>query len=267
MVAEKATTTRSGLAASTTSPISPPCSPPSSCHAFQPARPQPVDMLASQLRTYSLEQYQYGSNIDLRMPPPPVAALSPVSLPDDDFVNVRSVLGQHGSGAMDIDTEFDAGLASDTTRLDRQGSSISSSSSALTPLSEISSIARSSPIAVDPTVLETQSHNSQTTYGPDFDDISHALEVDEGYCEDDDDFSWMESATSLRLAGTPGGIKKRYGLRYRTSSEAASRCSNAIHSVPRMRRRDKKKKKQHKPIDPASEGSEPGTSKTVVSVQ
>lgn len=61
-----------------------------------------------------------------------------------------------------------------------------------------------------------------------------ALEVDENL--DDSDLSWMNSIATLRDAANPGGIKK-HGLRYRASHEAALKCSNLVHSRPRMRRR------------------------------
>ncbi|KAM5372036.1 hypothetical protein ACJZ2D_007792 [Fusarium nematophilum] len=271
IAADKAKIIRPDPSTSIISPISPPSSPPTPYHAFQPLRP--VDVLASQLRKYSLEHYrQYDSTLGASPTSQQSAALSPASLPDDDFVNVQSLVSGHGSPSADIDIDVDMGANDDlvgpekSAHLEIQGASVSSSSRAITPSSRISSLIRSSPIAVDPAVdptalLEARSHGSRTVYRPDFDDLSQSLEVDEGYCEDDDDFAWLESAISLRAAGTPGGITKRYGLRYRTSAEAASRCSNSIHSVPRMRRRDKKRRKQSQPPDASAIGtSDPSSS-------
>ncbi|KAI1053845.1 hypothetical protein LB507_007170 [Fusarium sp. FIESC RH6] len=97
------------------------------------------------------------------------------------------------------------------------------------------------PIAVDPTALaEAPGTITTSMYRP---NAFGGFEVDEGYCEDEDDFSWLPSVGSLRAASTPDGIKKRYDLGYRRSVDAASRCRNTIHSVPRMRRRDKKRSK------------------------
>ncbi|KAM0420876.1 hypothetical protein ACHAPT_011406 [Fusarium lateritium] len=228
-----------------------------------------MDMLTSQLRKQSLEQYHYGPNTGLSQPP--VAALSPSSLPDDDFVNVRSVICQRGSVSMDIDVEDDAAVPTSTTRPEGQEGLICPSSQGVGSSSGVSSLMHTSPIAVDPTAyLEARSPGSRTLYGPDFDDYSRSVEVDEGYCEDEDDFSWLESAVSLRSAGMTAGITKRYGLRYRTSAEAASRCSNAIHSLPRMRRRDKRRRRQPRSTEASTtegRGVSASASKMVASVQ
>ncbi|KAF4967847.1 hypothetical protein FZEAL_10474 [Fusarium zealandicum] len=263
MATETTTFVRSDPANSMKSPISPPNSPPTSCHQFQTLRPQSIDMLAFQLGEYSLEQYHYDSNLGISQP---TVALSPASLPDDDFANGRSSPSQHGSASMDIDVEHGTMFPENGIYLESQGASVSSSNRVLTPSTGCSSRVHASPIAADPTVLEAQSHISHTMYGPTFDSLPSNLDFDEGYCEEEDDFAWLEAAVSLRSAGTPGGIKKRYGLRYRTSAEAASLCSNAIHSMPRMRRRDKKKRKQPKlPDDSVAEGSGSSVSKAVAS--
>ncbi|RSL96813.1 hypothetical protein CDV31_013322 [Fusarium ambrosium] len=268
MAAEKAAIIPTDSASSLTSPISPPNSPPSaSCNAFQPIRTQPIDMLASQLRKQSLEQYHCSPNSGLSQPP--IAALSPSSLPDDDFVNVQSAIRQRGSVSMDVDVQDASVTATSTTRAEGQGDLILPSSRAQDSSSVVSSMVHASPIAVNPTAyLEARSHGSHTMYGPDFDDFSPSLEVDEGYCEEDDDFSWLESAVSLRSAGMTAGITKRYGLRYRTSAEAASRCTNAIHSLPRMRRRDKRRRRQPRSTEASTaESLGASASKMVASVQ
>ncbi|RTE69008.1 hypothetical protein BHE90_016611 [Fusarium euwallaceae] len=273
MAAEKAAIISTDSASSLTSPISPPNSPPSaSCNAFQPIRTQPIDMLASQLRKQSLEQYHCSPNSGFSQPP--IAALSPSSLPDDDFVNVQSAIRQRGSVSMDVDVQDASVTATSTTRAEGQGDLILPSSRAQDSSSVVSSMVNASPIAVNPTAvnptayLEARSHGSHTMYGPDFDDFSPSLEVDEGYCEEDDDFSWLESAVSLRSAGMTAGITKRYGLRYRTSAEAASRCTNAIHSLPRMRRRDKRRRRQPRSTEASTaESLGASASKMVASVQ
>ncbi|KAI8725222.1 hypothetical protein NCS52_00092800 [Fusarium sp. LHS14.1] len=268
MAAEQAAIIPTDSASSLTSPISPPNSPPSaSCNAFQPIRTQPIDMLASQLRKQSLEQYHSGSNTGFSQHP--IAALSPSSLPDDDFVNVQSAIRQRGSVSMDVDVEDASVVATSTNCAEAQEDFISPSSRAQDSSSVIFSMVHASPIAVNPTAyLEARNHSSRTIYGPDFDSYSQSLEVDEGYCEEEDDFSWLESAVSLRSAGMTAGITKRYGLRYRTSAEAASRCSNAIHSLPRMRRRDKRRRRHTRSTEAsAAEDLGASASKMVASVQ
>ncbi|KAJ4313742.1 hypothetical protein N0V84_009254 [Fusarium piperis] len=268
MTAEQAATIPTDSASSLTSPISPPSSPSASCHAFQPTRHhQPVDMLTSQLRKQSLEQYHCGLNTGFSQPL--VAALSPSSLPDDAFVIAQSAIRQRGSVSMDIDVEDAAVPPTSTTRAEGQEGFIFPSSRAQDSSPVISSMAHASPIAINPvTYLDAQNRGSRTIYGPDFDDYPRSLEVDEGYCEEEDDFSWLESAVSLRSAGIPAGITKRYGLRYRTSAEAASRCSNAIHSLPRMRRRDKRRRRQHRSTEAsAAESLSASASKMMASVQ
>ncbi|KAJ3463064.1 hypothetical protein MRS44_007850 [Fusarium solani] len=254
MAAEQAAIIPTDSASSLTSPISPPSSPPSaSCHAFQPARAQPMDMLASQLRKQSLEHRR------------PI----PSSLPDDDFVNVQSAIRQRGSVSMDVDVEDASVATTSTTRAEGLEGLIFPNSRAQDSSSVISSMVHASPIAVNPTAyLEARNHGSRTIYSPNFNDYSGSLEVDEGYCEEEDDFSWLESAVSLRSAGMTAGITKRYGLRYRTSAEAASRCSNAIHSLPRMRRRDKRRRRQPRSTEAsAAESLGASASKMVASVQ
>ncbi|KAI6082368.1 hypothetical protein F4821DRAFT_263974 [Hypoxylon rubiginosum] len=71
------------------------------------------------------------------------------------------------------------------------------------------------------------------------DDDMMELEVDKDHCAGKDGAAGPSGPTSLRDAGGPAGIKKLSSLRYRTSSEAASRCKNMRRSLPRMRRRPK----------------------------
>ncbi|KAJ4265611.1 hypothetical protein NW762_004905 [Fusarium torreyae] len=224
MSAEKATTTRPNHSKSPViSPISPPNSPPTPCCGFEPFKHQSMDVLASQLGNSSLDHYQYNSSLSSASLP--AAALSPVSLPDDECVNVQSLLGQQDSGSMELDAEDDNSAAPKN----RQDSPSSSSKALVPPSTTI----------IDPAaLLEAPTPVSGTIYRP---SPNGGFEVDEGYCEDDDDFSWLQPPVSLRSAGTPDGIRKRYELGFRRSADAASRCRNTIHSVPRMRRRDKKK--------------------------
>ncbi|KAK7415367.1 hypothetical protein QQX98_005906 [Neonectria punicea] len=211
-------------------------------------------MLAHRLRNQSITRQSPGFTSSHHNPS---AALSPASLPDDnEFLN---------SMAMDIDEEIDR-TEDDTTeptipnrnqhRTSRKGLGIT----VPTPPSGLENgVIQPSPSATDPAaVIRAQAESSgPTLYGPEYDLVCPELEVDEGYCEEEDDFSWLESVVSLRdvsslNSATPEGIKKRYGLRYRTSTEAATRCTNAVHSVPRMRRRDKKRRKSSRLPDMAA---------------
>lgn len=59
------------------------------------------------------------------------------------------------------------------------------------------------------------------------------LEPDEGYCEGEDDFSWLAS-DELAL---PAVIPRRGVLRFHTSQEAAMQSSNLVRNQTRIRRR------------------------------
>ncbi|SPJ90451.1 uncharacterized protein FTOL_13332 [Fusarium torulosum] len=211
---------------STRQQISPPNSPSasSSASAFQPIQSQSIDVLASQLGSSSLDHYRYNSYSSTTTFPE--AALSPISLPDEDCVTVQSMLSQHGLGSMEIDADYDnITMMSQNTSED--------------PICSMNVPFNPPSIAVDLTALaEDPGHVSRSMCRP---NLNGGFEVDEGYCEDDDDFSWLQPLAPRRAAGTSDGIQKRYDLGYRRSADAASRCRNTIHSVPRMRRRDKKK--------------------------
>ncbi|KAF5655265.1 hypothetical protein FHETE_11204 [Fusarium heterosporum] len=205
--------------------ISPPSSPPtsSSCSAFQAIQSQSIDILASQLGSSSLDNYHYKSCIPTTSLPE--AALSPISLSDEDCITAPSMLSHHDSASMEIDADYgNITMISQNISEDPTGSTDM-------PCNTL-------PIAVDPTALgEIPWDVSKSICRP---HLSGGFEVDEGYCEDDDDFSWLPSLVTRRAAGATDGVKKRYDLGYRRSADAASRCRNTIHSAPRMRRRDKK---------------------------
>jgi hypothetical protein len=224
------TTMSSEKTASAQSPLSPPGSPLASSSSTQ-IQTQSIDVLASQLGNSSLSQYQHDPALSTTRLPE--SALSPISLPDDDCVNVSSIL-QHHPRSMEIDTDHDSDMVT------LQNTSVSEDQVVPTTTINTHSVPFS-PIAVDPDSLaEAPAAITTSLYRP---NAFGGFEVDEGYCEDDDDFSWLPSVLSLRAASTPDGIKKRYDLGYRRSVDAASRCRNTIHSVPRMRRRDKKRSK------------------------
>ncbi|KAF7532292.1 hypothetical protein G7Z17_g13657 [Cylindrodendrum hubeiense] len=205
-------------------------------------------MLAYRLRNQSLMQQSLKSISDQ---PSPSAALSPTSIADDDFSPSRDLSCHSDPMAMEIDdAEDDLVVPIIPNRNERRAYRKGLGIMVPTP-SGFSSIIQPSPTAINSAAASNSQAKSTgpTLYGPALDLVCPELEVDEGYCEDEDDFTWLESSVSLRDVSpndisSPSGIKKRYGLRYRSSSEAATRCSNAVHSVPRMRRRDKKRRKQ-----------------------
>ncbi|CEI67088.1 unnamed protein product [Fusarium venenatum] len=176
-------------ATSTHSPLSPPGSP-----STKTIQPQSIDVLASQLGSSSLSQYNHD-NHTLSTVNIPESALSPISLPDGDVVNVSSMLSQYPR-SMEIDVDRDSNMAAlqNNSTPEKQTIPATSINTPFTPLP---------PIAVDPTALAEVPANTVTSmYTP---NAFGGFEVDEGYCEDDDDFSWLPSVASLRAASTPDG--------------------------------------------------------------
>ncbi|CEJ82528.1 hypothetical protein VHEMI02587 [[Torrubiella] hemipterigena] len=66
------------------------------------------------------------------------------------------------------------------------------------------------------------------------------LEADEGYCEGEDDFSWLES--QAETIGLPNSLRKRGILRYQSSQDAALRSANLVRNQTRMRKRRLKRR-------------------------
>lgn len=249
-------------------PLSPPSSPPASslisvlasrCQSTRPLQSQSIDVLASQLGSSSLEHFHYDSSRSTTRLPE--TALSPISLPDDDCINVQSILNHQGSDSMELDPYKDMNTTKSRNYHPRnaQEDVACALDGPFNPFM---------PIAVDPTTLsEGPGDATRSMYRP---NANGGFQVDEGYCEDEDDFSWLQPLVLRRTTGTPDGIKKRYELGYRRSADAASRCRNTIHSVPRMRRRDKKRSRQPQPRATASSvrgRSDSQTSQMVISTQ
>lgn len=242
------------LAACITSPISPPTSPPPSCLNLESFQHHPVEMLAYRLRNQSFMQQSLNST--------PVhtnssAALSPTSISDDDLLPRRDLSCHDDSMAMEIDdAEDDPTIPIIPNRNPRRGYRKGLGIIVPSPPSESPAFIQPSPTAINPpTDVKAQAQSTNpTSCGPSLDLVCPALEVDEGYCEEEEDFSWLEPIVHIRDVSpndtsSPAGIRKRYGLRYRSSTEAATRCSNAVHSVPRMRRRDKRRRPQSRVSD------------------
>lgn len=206
-------------------PISPPHSPRPHSHL------QPIEFLVNQLRKQSLKQQAEAAAERSE----PAAALSPQSLPDDDF---PSLPADHNDMSMDIDACHE-----ETRRLMRSSGQGRLASASLDKILDMISSGdqcniHPSPGSSTPLIADPDPELFYPSVSDhDLDDLP-PLEVDEGFC-DEDDMSWLDSCVSLRTASGPGGVTKHYGLRYRTSAEVASRCSNLVHNIPRMRRRDK----------------------------
>lgn len=86
------------------------------------------------------------------------------------------------------------------------------------------------------------------------------LEADEGYCDGNDDMSWLVDAANM--SGVSRTVRSNGVLKFRTSTEAALQCSMVVHKNPRMRRRRQKKLETRlKPTD-TSAGSRKGPAPT-----
>ncbi|KAH7148563.1 hypothetical protein EDB81DRAFT_882982 [Dactylonectria macrodidyma] len=253
---EIATTCSSDVAACIAPPISLPTSPPlSPCINLQSPQHGQVDMLAYRLRHQSLMQQNFGSVSNRAHPS---AALSPTSLPDDNLSPYRVVSRHYNSVVMEVDVDESLTLPPVSAHDERQTYEKGLGIMVPASTSGCSNFDQPLPSALNPPAVPSARTNTTgpAPQGSNSDLIYPALEVDEGYCEDEDDFSWLEAIVSLKSSSSnetnslsTAGIKKRYGLRYRSSSEAATRCSNAVHSIPRMRRRDKKRRKPSRPMD------------------
>lgn len=222
-------------------PLSPPSSPPASslissltsgCQSTRPLQSPSIDVLASQLGSSSLEHFHHDSSRSTTRLPE--TALSPISLPDGDCINVQSILNHQGSNMeLDPHKEMKTTKSRNCHPRNAQERFACAFDGPFNPFM---------PITVDPTTLsEGPGDATRSMYRP---NANGGFQVDEGYCEDEDDFSWLQPLVPRRTTSTPDGIKKRYELGYRRSADAASRCRNTIHSVPRMRRRDKKRSRQ-----------------------
>lgn len=74
--------------------------------------------------------------------------------------------------------------------------------------------------------------------------VSTSSGADEGYCEGDDDLSWLDNEDAAAL-GLAGHLRRRGLLKYRSSQEAAMQCSTKlVRNEPRMRRRRKQKERR-----------------------
>ena len=98
-----------------------------------------------------------------------------------------------------------------------------------------------------PTILDTTLHWRAVPV-PEETARNHAVgalsSADEGYCEGDDDLSWLDNDDAATL-GVAGHLRRRGLLRYRSSQEAAMQCSTKlVRNEPRMRRRRKQKERR-----------------------
>ncbi|KAI5462430.1 hypothetical protein BGZ63DRAFT_213991 [Mariannaea sp. PMI_226] len=245
---------RTSAAACANSPISPPTSPyPSPCLDSQSTQNQPLDLLAFRFRNQLLIPRKRITTPN----PSDAAAVAPAAslFPHSPVVPSPLRLEQDSSTPMELDSKDMTAHISICveTELCRNDPDIV----APTPISG-SSRAKKNPSSPPPTlplVLEAEKTQplENSLSGLQCQSMHGEIEVDEGYCEEDDDFLWMDSIFPHSDPSNAGAFRKRIGLEYRTSSEAASRCKNAVHSVPRMRRRDKKKRHRRQQCDKASD--------------
>ncbi|KAK1715895.1 hypothetical protein BDP67DRAFT_398875 [Colletotrichum lupini] len=75
---------------------------------------------------------------------------------------------------------------------------------------------------------------------PEIDPALTQPEVDEGFCDQDEEYALMQKALAAdreRLLEKSGGMRNYGSLRFRGSAETALRCQNVVRQRPRMRRR------------------------------
>ncbi|KDN67748.1 hypothetical protein CSUB01_07084 [Colletotrichum sublineola] len=99
-----------------------------------------------------------------------------------------------------------------------------------------------SPLSL-PSTVSTHPHLPKTEADdfPEVDSFASYLEVDEGICDESEEFALMQRALAADkarlMSSTPDSMRKFGPLRYRGSAETALRCHNVVRQRPRMRRR------------------------------
>ncbi|GJC98335.1 hypothetical protein ColKHC_07161 [Colletotrichum higginsianum] len=91
-----------------------------------------------------------------------------------------------------------------------------------------------------PTYPYSRSPQIEAGASPSIDSSASGLEVDEGFCDDDEELALMQRALAVdkdKLIGMSGALRKFGPLRFRGSTEAALWCQNVVRQRPRMRRR------------------------------
>lgn len=198
----------------------------------QGAPNRPIEYLANQLRKQSLKQPEGSVAV-----PDATTAFSHQSLKDDDIL--RS-LGNSNDTTMDLDVEDeDEPLKKFTIARSRSRPArkkITSDHILDMISSQFQCTIRPSPSCSNHIVPDP---NPPTLFQSFHDLHANPIEVDKDYDENQDDFSWLESVVSLRSSISPSGVTKRFGLRFRSSADAACRDNNLVRSFPRMRRREK----------------------------
>lgn len=93
---------------------------------------------------------------------------------------------------------------------------------------------------------------------------SSSVAADEGYCDGDEDLSWLDSEHAA-LLGAANNYRRRGMLSFRTSQEAAMQCSTVlVRNTPRMRRR--RRHKQGRRLSTATDISQSSDLESVVSL-
>lgn len=90
-------------------------------------------------------------------------------------------------------------------------------------------------------------------------DVTDELQIDEGYCDDMDDFAEIDETGHGRslIRSLANHAQSSGVLKYRTSAEAALSCPRIVHRAPRMRRR--RQQKQQTRLKTSSTGSTCGS--------
>ncbi|WQF88746.1 hypothetical protein CDEST_13760 [Colletotrichum destructivum] len=92
-----------------------------------------------------------------------------------------------------------------------------------------------------PTYPYSRSPQIEAGASPSVDSSASGLEVDEGFCDDDEELALMQRTLAVdnkdKLIGMSGGLRKFGPLRFRGSVETALGCQNVVRQRPRMRRR------------------------------
>ncbi|KAJ0133191.1 hypothetical protein CTA2_2614 [Colletotrichum tanaceti] len=91
-----------------------------------------------------------------------------------------------------------------------------------------------------PTYPYSPSPHIESGGPPSVESSTNGLEVDEGFCDDDEELAFMQRALAVdkdKLIGMSGALRKFGPLRFRGSVETALRCQNVVRQRPRMRRR------------------------------
>lgn len=217
----------------------------------QSASPRPIEYLANQLRNQSLKQPEGSVAVS--------GATTTFSHQSPSGDGMLRTLGNSNDTTMNLDVEDEDEpqkyFTVPRSRSRPARKKITSDHILDMISSEFQCTIRPSPSCSNHTVPDPNHPNPPTVFHSFADLHANPIEVDEGYVENQDDFSWLESVVSLRSSRSPSGVTKRFGLRFRSSADAACRDNNLVHSLPRMRRREKSSRAHSSSAGETSKGS------------